>query len=272
MSVSAVSLRRTARTTPGAGIVDRRLGELDAEVERRNRPPLWRRLLSLAFTAVIVAGTIWLWPDRLGGATNFVVVRGTSMEPVYHLNDVVVARAEDEYQIGDIVVFSIPDGAGQGSLVIHRLTGKRDDGTWITQGDNRDTPDDFRLEDSDLRGAPVFVLPRAGRLLALVSNTFVVATAFGLFAVVLLWPKRKPEEPVLVASYTEGGRSEPEPLPDPFELPVDLPITGPVTSPSVDALVAALHAETAALDHDDAVAAEAEEWLAAELERLGLEV
>ena len=150
-----------------------------------------RRIGSALVTTVVVALVVFLWPARLGGSTNLVVVRGTSMEPVYHLNDIVVARTASDYDVGDIVVFRIPDGVGEGMLVIHRLIGRRDDGSWITEGDNRDTPDDFRIHDDDFVGKPVFVLPRAGRLVQWVSNVDVVAVALGLCGVLLLWPTRR---------------------------------------------------------------------------------
>ena len=150
-----------------------------------------RRLGSALVTTTIVALVVFLWPARLGGSTNLVVVRGTSMEPVYHLNDIVITRTSHDYDIGDIVVFKIPDGVGEGMLVIHRLVGRRADGTWITEGDNRDTPDDFHVRDGDLLGKPVAVLPRAGRAVQFVSNVDVVAVALGLFGVLLLWPGRR---------------------------------------------------------------------------------
>ena len=155
-----------------------------------------RRVGSALVTTTIVALVVFLWPARLGGSTNLVVVRGTSMEPVYHLNDIVITRTSRDYDIGDIVVFKIPDGVGEGMLVIHRLVGRRADGSWITEGDNRDTPDDFRLHDSDLLGEPVAVLPRAGRVVQFVSSVDVVAVALGLFGVLLLWPGRRARAPI----------------------------------------------------------------------------
>jgi len=191
-------------------------------------------------------------------------VRGTSMEPVYHLNDVVIAREADNYEIGDIVLFSIPEGAGEGMLVIHRLVGQRDDGSWITQGDNRDTPDEFELHDDDLRGKPVLVAPRAGRLIVWSNNMYVLSVTLGLLVVFLLWPKmRQPEAVAVGAEQTAAG-------PSPEELEADQPVR---TSVAVRELVVAVQlaaerdaAESMAFD----VAAEAEAWLADELARLGV--
>ncbi len=227
-------------------------------------PPLWRRGLSALFTALIIAGIVFLWPARLGGSTNIVVVRGTSMVPVYDLNDIVVARGADSYNIGDIVVFSVPEGVGKGMLVIHRLIGNRADGTWVTQGDNRDTPDQFLLHDEDLKGKPMLRVPKAGRLLGVLSNVYVISVAFGLLAIVLLWPKpQHPADADVDAAAVDA-------------VAVDA-LVEPVRPTRITAAVAELIAAeqasyarlVAELDADD-VAAEAEAWLAEELHRLGV--
>lgn len=116
-----------------AEIAQRHLAGLEKQVAARPSKPLWRSALSALFTVAVLACAVYLSPARLGGSTNMVVVRGTSMEPVYHLNDVVISREADNYEVGDIVLFSIPEGAGEGMLVIHRLMGQRDDGSWVTQ-------------------------------------------------------------------------------------------------------------------------------------------
>ena len=255
-----MTLRRSSAPADRAErILDRRMTPLEGELSRLTRPPRWRRYGSALFTMLVIAAVIFMWPDRLGGATNMVVVRGYSMEPVYHLNDVVVSRGSAPYQVGDIVVFAIPDGNAKGMLVIHRIIGKRANGSWVTQGDNRDTPDQWELKDSDLKGTPVFVIPRAGRLLQLANNTFVISGALGLLVIVVMWPRKKPPPPTLVAAYNEPVD---EPMPESLRV-----------SPAVETIVAALIAENDELDDiDDDVAAQADEWLAAELERLGVNV
>ena len=271
MSVVSHSQLRgnVARSRTAAAIVDRRLGELDEHVRRRTMPPLWRRGLSALFTALIIAGIVFLWPARLGGSTNIVVVRGTSMVPVYDLNDIVVARGADSYNIGDIVVFSVPEGVGKGMLVIHRLIGKRADGTWMTQGDNRDTPDQFLLHDEDLKGKPMLRVPKAGRLLGVLSNVYVISVAFGLLAIVLLWPKpQHPADADVDAAAVDAAAVD--------AVAVDA-LVEPVRPTRITAAVAELIAAeqasyarlVAELDADD-VAAEAEAWLAEELHRLGV--
>ncbi len=247
-----------------AEIAERHLAGLEKQVGTIPSKPVWRSALSALFTVAILASVVYLWPARLGGETRLVVVRGTSMEPVYHLNDIVVSREADDYEVGDIVVFSIPEGAGEGMLVIHRLVGQRDNGSWITQGDNRDSPDEFELYDDDLHGKPVIVAPRAGRLIVWSNNIYVLSVTLGLLVVFLLWPKKRQPEAVAVgAEQTAAG-------PSPEELEADQPVRASV---AVRELVVAVQlaaerdaAERMAFD----VAAEAEAWLADELARLGV--
>ena len=167
--------------------------------------PLWRRILSGTFTGVLILTSVYLWPARFGGATNAVVVRGTSMEPGYELNDIVMVRARDEYEIGDIVLFEIPDGEAAGMRVIHRIVAKHEDGTWMTQGDNREHPDQFHLEDEHLLGTPTFHIPEVGRLLQLASNTYVLSAGIGVGIVFLLWPQGASEAPA-AADAPKGSR------------------------------------------------------------------
>jgi signal peptidase len=208
--------------------------------------PLWRRGLSAVWCGALIAAIVFLWPARLGGSTNMVVVRGTSMEPLYHLNDIVVAREAGSYAVGDVVLFSIPSGVGKGMLVIHRLVGIRDDGSWITQGDNRDTADRFELHDADLKGTPQLLLPKAGRLLALLSNVYVIALTIDLLVMVLLWPRLRSGSAVPRKPST---RRPAEPAPATPRLPQ-------------------LSTELAGRVADQDVAAQAEAWLAEELARL----
>ena len=251
-----------------AEIAKRHLDGFDELVATRPPTPAWRRALSAVFTIAVIACVVYLWPARLGGGTNMVVVRGTSMEPVYHLNDVVISREAASYEVGDIVLFSIPEGAGEGMLVIHRLVGQRDDGSWITQGDNRDAPDEFKLQDDDLHGKPVFVAPRAGRLIVWANNVYVISTAIGLLVILLLWPKKpQPEEVAVVAGSMAAAPSRAE-------------LEGQAAesvrvSAAVRELIAAvqLAADRRAVEQlASDVAAEAEAWLAEELARLGVSV
>ena len=113
-----------------------------------SRPPV-RSVLSWTLTAAVIAAVAFLWPATLGGSTRLIVVSGHSMEPTYDYGDIVVARDSGDARVGDVVVFAVPEGVGEGILVIHRVIEIDDAGFLVTQGDNRDRPDEWQLTQDD---------------------------------------------------------------------------------------------------------------------------
>ena len=149
-------------------------------------------VLDLVVLVIIGLGSWFLWPVSLGGNTQFVVVEGRSMEPRYHVGDVVMVKAHDHPQVGDIIVFSVPDGEpGEGMLVVHRVHAIRPDGSYETKGDNRDMPDNWGVRSDDILGEPRVTLPKFGRLIGIFTNPLIVGGAAGVLTVLFLWPKRK---------------------------------------------------------------------------------
>lgn len=153
--------------------------------------PLWHRILSISFTVVVVVFTIYLWPAVLGGGSRIITVSGHSMEPTYDSNDIVVTRDAGNTRIGDVVVFEVPEGPAEGMLVIHRVLEVDDEGFFITQGDNRDTPDQWPLTEDDIVGKPLAHIPRGGMFLDLLRNIWVIAGLVGLVVLFVLWPDEK---------------------------------------------------------------------------------
>jgi signal peptidase I len=317
---AAERLADTAVTGGRAHDVLRGLRALEEELERtkmlaptkrttaaaaaRAEQPLWRKVISWTFNGCILAAAIYFWPARFGGATSAVLVRGTSMLPNYELNDIVFVREQDEYEVGDIVLFEIPDGEAAGLQIIHRIIGTWDDGTWKTQGDNRPTADQFRLEDEHLMGTPVLHVPEAGRVLQLLQNTFVISAAVGAGAIMLMWPSNsaRQDEDVddeLEARLAPVGADGPEP---PAAMPnlvvlqgasvdaflADLGLADPVqpavvaepavtTDPPIDTDLVESHAPPTAGEMAPVVEPEdpdeaAARWLAEELASLGIEL
>ena len=158
----------------------------------RSPVPRWRNLLSLLFTVTLVAAVIFLWPAPLGGSTRLVIVSGHSMEPTYDFGDVVVARGGYRPGVGDTVVFAVPNGTAKGMLVIHRIIGVDDAGFFVTQGDNRDTPDQWQLTDDDIVGQPLLHVPKGGHAVWFLQQRIVIAVLLGLLVMFLLSPAKDP--------------------------------------------------------------------------------
>jgi signal peptidase I len=160
----------------------------------------------VASAAFLVAWWFTLGPVALGGPATFVVVDGQSMEPVYAVGDLVVARARSEHAPGDIAVFFAPD---RRRYVIHRLEERADDGSWLTIGDNNDRRDSWTVPDEAILGTEWFVLPRVGLVLFWVQDHPVRfgAGVAALVVAVSIGGRRRRQHPDLVAALETAHRS-----------------------------------------------------------------
>lgn len=69
---------------------------------------------------------------------SWAVVISGSMEPNIRVNDLIIVREQDTYEVGDVISFK-----SGSSVVTHRVIQKENnDGYYITQGDANNTPDD----------------------------------------------------------------------------------------------------------------------------------
>lgn len=135
-------------------------------MKRRTAPHVMRWPL-----IIVLAVTAWmLWPAAYGGATSIVVVSGTSMEPTYHTGDVLLVR-KTEPQVGDVIAFTVPDGEGE---IVHRVIERRSDGTFLTRGDNRETPDMPLPSNADVVGVSMLLIPQGWWLVKLLTSPMVL--------------------------------------------------------------------------------------------------
>ncbi|MDQ1618779.1 MAG: signal peptidase [Actinomycetota bacterium] len=131
-----------------------------------------RNLAGWALVAVVV---FLAWPAQLGGNLSLVVVSGHSMDGTYRTGDLLLTWPQDSYEKGDIVVYRVPEGdPASGLRVVHRIV-TADDGHFITQGDNRDTPDIWSLTAADMEGSPSFRVPVGGLALRWLLSPFALA-------------------------------------------------------------------------------------------------
>ena len=189
------SRRASASTTPA-------LTTGSDGANREPSPTLLQRTFRLRRAAadilvilLIAVAAFAIWPVRLGGATSYIIIKGTSMEPKFHTGDLAVLRAQDSYRTGDIVAYRIPHGnAGGGHLVIHRIIG-RSHGGFLMQGDNRTTPDSWYPKASDILGKFRLLVPLPGiQFWALMP--WVCCAAIGLAVMWILWPRRQDSDSI----------------------------------------------------------------------------
>ncbi len=95
------------------------------------------------------------------------VVLSGSMEPTLSVNDVIIVRKADSYEIGDIVVYD----SGR-ELIVHEVIEKNGD-TFTTKGEANNIADDpIKLE--AIKGKVVFTIPNMGVVVNVLRSPVVV--------------------------------------------------------------------------------------------------
>ncbi len=136
----------------------------------------WRRTLSWL---VLMALLVWGWPQSLGGANAYVVLRSDSMRPTFKRGDLVVVRQAPVYRVGDAVLYRSP----KVGLVFHRIVGVEPDGRFRLKGDANTYIDPERPRQEDILGRYVLHLPGLGLPFLRWGRTF----ASLLLVLALLW-------------------------------------------------------------------------------------
>ncbi len=148
---------------------------------------IWGALRVLATIAVVVT----LWPSRLGGWADFIVVRGNSMQPTLFTGDLVITRSLGGYNVGDIVLYTVPKGQpGAGHRVVHRIVGRRLDGRYVMRGDNSKNPDVWEPTAGDIRGETLLLIPKVGGFLLGAAVPLAFALMAGAAVMKAFWPAR----------------------------------------------------------------------------------
>ncbi len=145
------------------------------------------RLIGLVAAALLVAvvgvGFVFLAPLQIGGRTAYVITSGSSMEPTFHANDLVLTRVQDTYEVGDIVLYR---SSTLDRNVLHRIVAL-DGQRFVLQGDNNDYLDPEHPTAGQIRGQVWFFVPGAGRVVGWLRQPLVLAAIaffvlFGLLA------------------------------------------------------------------------------------------
>jgi len=145
------------------------------------------------------------YPNLVGGQLQMVTISGISMKPHLHSGDVVLLRKQAHYRPGDVVAYKIPNGSpGAGHMVIHRVLGRLQDGSFVTKGDNVSAPDFWRPRPGWIVGREWLTIPRVGYGFAYARTAPALAAIFALFVIYALAGYTKPEE-------RDGGGASPAP-------------------------------------------------------------
>ena len=156
---------------------------LDSVPRATGRTIPWKLVIWWMVGVIAAAGwVLYLRPSTVGGPAGYVIVSGSSMEPLMRTGDLALVHRRPSYGIGDVVAYRIPkDHVGGGMLVIHRVIGGNGGDGYVLQGDNREHPDMWRPRHADVIGNLVVHVPHLGTALFLLRTPLVLATAMGLF-------------------------------------------------------------------------------------------
>ena len=136
-----------------------------------------RPTLGLALT--VIASWLIAGPVQLGGGVTYVTTYGNSMEPGIAAGDLVLVRAQKNYEVGDAVAYR---SAQLRTVVLHRIV-DTDDGRYVLQGDNNSWLDLEQPTPSDVVGKQWLHIPSGGRWLQrLTSSPALGAAAFLLLS------------------------------------------------------------------------------------------
>ena len=121
-------------------------------------------------------------PAQLGGSVTYVIVDGNSMEPVFHLGDLLLVRTKASYQTGDAVAYQNKE---MGRFVFHRIIGKELD-RFILKGDNNPWLDSYHPDQNEIIGKLWLHIPKLGATIEWVRVPVNLAITMSLLGGVLM--------------------------------------------------------------------------------------
>ncbi len=132
---------------------------------------------------VVVMIALWLAfaPTQAGGPTSYIIVIGNSMEPNFHIGDLVIVHEETRYQVGDAVVY---DNLELGNFVFHRII-EQELGHFTLQGDNNSWTDTYQPSKDEVLGKLWLHIPKGGNAIQKIRNPFFMAAIAGVLGAVL---------------------------------------------------------------------------------------
>ena len=148
----------------------------------------WSIVSLLLVLAACVFWAMFLRPQSLGGPAGYVLVSGTSMNPLYHTGDMILVERHKSYEKGDIIAYRVPKGdVAAGAQVIHRIVGGDAKHGFVVQGDNRSAPDVWRPKSADIVGSAALQIPQAVVVLQYLRSPLLLGLLAASFVFVFLF-------------------------------------------------------------------------------------
>jgi len=123
--------------------------------------------------------------------TGVSVILSGSMEPTLHVNDLVIIREADAYEMDDIVVYQ-----SGSSLVIHRIVGINEEENKVTTKGDANNIEDGEIPVTAIKGKLSFSIPFIGILIRFMKSVpgVILILAAAAFLMIRSWKKEKEED------------------------------------------------------------------------------
>ena len=113
------------------------------------------------------------WQPPLFGAY---VIISRSMEPVIHVQDAIVIKRVDDYQIGDVCTYLSKDPRYFGIMITHRIIGtdidENGNKTYIFKGDANYSADQTAVYENQIYGKVIMRIPKIGYIQYFLSSAY----------------------------------------------------------------------------------------------------
>jgi signal peptidase I len=146
---------------------------------------VFRRFSPSLISGFRVVAMIALWltfaPTQAGGRASYIIVVGNSMEPGFHIGDLVIVHEETRYQAGDAVVYN---NLELGNYVFHRIL-KEKLGRFTLKGDNNSWTDTYQPSQEEVIGKLWMRVPKGGFIVQQIRKPYVMAGIAGALGLIL---------------------------------------------------------------------------------------
>jgi signal peptidase I len=146
---------------------------------------IYRKISPGLYSALWLAVLFFIWlafaPTQAGGLASYVIIIGQSMEPEFHIGDLVIVHQEAAYHKGDAVAYKNPELNG---FVFHRIIGQSL-GQFSLQGDNNSWIDTYQPTSREILGKLWVHIPNGGFYIQKIRNPVMMAFIAGILGIVL---------------------------------------------------------------------------------------
>ncbi len=127
-------------------------------------------ILLLLITAIIALNINSILKTPLDTDVPLAVVSSWSMEPIFHVGDMIIVQGCNKYNVGDIIVYQ--DHFIKNKLIVHRIIKIEQNIVYITKGDANYGPDSFPVKKNQIKGKVILVIPYLGTIKLLFERLY----------------------------------------------------------------------------------------------------